>query len=64
MSPTRIDARVSLAYHEMRLIVSHLLWNFDLELADRTDKNWLDQTAHVVWDKKPLFAKLSPRELV
>jgi hypothetical protein len=48
----------------MRLIVSHLLWNFDLELANQTDRDWLDQTAHVVWDKKPLFARLLPRKLV
>ena len=52
----------SLAYHEMRLIISHLLWNFDVELSDRTSKDWLDQTAHVVWDKKPLFVHLSPRK--
>jgi len=47
----------------MRLIISHMLWNFDLELSDRTTKNWLDQTAHVVWDKQPLLVKLSPRKL-
>jgi hypothetical protein len=46
----------------MRLIISHLLWNFDVELSDRTSKDWLDQTAHVVWDKKPLFVHLSPRK--
>jgi len=46
----------------MRLIISHLLWNFDVELTNRTPKNWLDQTAHVVWDKKPLLVHLSPRE--
>jgi len=53
---------LSLAYHEMRLIISHLLWNFDVELSDCTSKDWLDQTAHVVWDKKPLLVHLSPRK--
>ncbi|KAM0709203.1 hypothetical protein Q7P35_003240 [Cladosporium inversicolor] len=53
---------MNLAYHEMRLIISHLLWNFDVELSDRTSKDWLDQTTHVVWDKKPFFVHLSPRK--
>lgn len=46
----------------MRLIIAHILWNFDLELSDATAKDWLDQTVHVVWDKKPLIVKLSPRK--
>ena len=46
----------------MRVIISHLLWNFDVELSDHTSKDWLYRTAHVVWDKKPLFVNLSPRK--
>ncbi len=48
----------------MRLIISHLLWNFDVELSDCTSKDWRDKTAHVVWDKKPLLVHLSPRKAV
>jgi hypothetical protein len=48
----------------LRLIVSHLLWNFDLELSERTWKSWLDWTTHVVWDKPPLLVLLSHRNLV
>jgi hypothetical protein len=57
------NATVSLAYQEIRLIISHLLWNFDLELSDPGSKNWTDQTSHVVWDKKPLLVRLSPRNV-
>jgi hypothetical protein len=45
----------------MRLTISHLVWNFDLQLSNRTSKDWLDQTAHVLWDKKPLIVLWSPR---
>lgn len=54
---------LSLAYHEIRLIISTLLWNFDLELDDRTSKDWLDQKNFVVWAKKPLLVRLSSRKL-
>ncbi|KAI5196097.1 hypothetical protein AUEXF2481DRAFT_82887 [Aureobasidium subglaciale EXF-2481] len=54
---------MNLAYHEIRLITAHLLWNFDLE-ADDLPNDWLDQTVHVVWDKKPLMVKLLPRDRV
>jgi hypothetical protein len=58
------NATVSLAYQEIRLIISHLLWNFDLELSDPGSKNWTDQTSHWVWVKKPLLVRLSPRKVV
>ncbi|KAI5272105.1 cytochrome P450 [Aureobasidium subglaciale] len=58
-----IQMNYSLAYHEMRLITAHLLWNFDLE-ADGLPNDWLDQTVHVVWDKIPLEVKMLPKDRV
>ena len=48
-----------LAYVEMRVILARLLWNFDLELANKDD-DWLDQKAFLAWDKKPLMVNLKP----
>lgn len=46
----------SLAYHEMRLIISSILFEFDISLVDNED-NWLDQKNYVckgvdwyIWD--------------
>ena len=49
---------ISLAYHEMRLILASVLLNFNLELAD--DTVWTDQDVYILWDKKPLMIKLTP----
>lgn len=49
----------NLAYAEMRLILTRILFNFDLELAD--DKDWLkEQKAHILWTKPPLNVYLTP----
>jgi cytochrome P450 len=51
-----------LAYHEMRLIMANLLWHFDVEVAEEmSGGDWLDQTTHLVWDKKPLLVKILAR---
>ncbi|KAK8034123.1 hypothetical protein PG993_009118 [Apiospora rasikravindrae] len=47
---------MNLAWHEMRLIVAKLLYNFDLESHVGTD--WLDQNVYVIWDRKPLMCRL------
>ncbi|PVH91797.1 cytochrome P450 [Periconia macrospinosa] len=47
----------NLAYHEMRLVLTSVLLNFDLELAD--DTVWTDQNVYLLWDKKPLMIKLT-----
>ncbi|KAK7712284.1 hypothetical protein SLS57_007754 [Botryosphaeria dothidea] len=44
----------SLAYHEMRLIFSKVVWHFDLSLCPES-RNWTDQKAWSVWDKRPLW---------
>jgi hypothetical protein len=53
----------SLAYAELRLIVSKFFWNFDVELRPESD-NWEQQEANVLWRKKPLYVKLRERERV
>ncbi|KAJ3545029.1 hypothetical protein NM208_g2727 [Fusarium decemcellulare] len=48
-----------LAYAEMRLILTHLIWNFDLELM-QDSKDWDKQRAYFVWEKGALNVKLTP----
>jgi cytochrome P450 len=52
----------NMAYHEMRLIITKVLWNFDLELCKESE-DWMDQQVFTVWQKGPLVveAKLAPR---
>jgi hypothetical protein len=47
-----------MAYHEMRLIITNVLYNFDLELCPEID-DWLDQDAYTLWLKRPLMVKLT-----
>lgn len=49
----------SLAYAEMRLILAQVLWNFDMELAPESD-NWANQKIFSLWQKGPLYVKLTP----
>lgn len=49
----------SLAYVEMRLIMCHLLINFDLELMEQS-KDWIHQKIFTSWDKKALMVKMHP----
>lgn len=46
----------SLAYHEMRIILANVLWNFDLELCTESD-GWVDQYTYTLWQKPGLFVK-------
>ena len=48
----------SLAYAETYLILTRLLWHFDLDLLPQC-ANWIDQQAFVVWNKKPLLVRLT-----
>lgn len=43
----------------MRLIISRLIFDFDLELLD-PKQNWLDQKVFTLWEKLPLMVKLKP----
>lgn len=46
-----------MAYHEMRLLLAKLLYNFDLELCD-VSRDWMDQKVYILWEKKPLLCWL------
>jgi cytochrome P450 len=48
----------NLAYTEMRLLLTSLLWKFDLELLPES-KGWLDQRVFLFWDKRALQVKLT-----
>ncbi|KIW06434.1 uncharacterized protein PV09_02881 [Verruconis gallopava] len=52
----------NLAYSEMRLILARFLWNFDVRLDDKMmeGKEWTDQKTYILWEKHPLWAKLTP----
>ena len=43
----------------MRLILAGVLLHFDLELCDEAE-DWLDQNVYVLWDKNPLYVRLTP----
>ena len=52
------DTWPSLAYTEMRLILAHIIYAFDMELADDS-KRWIErQRAFNVWDRGPLNVRL------
>jgi cytochrome P450 len=46
-----------MAYHEMRLILTKVLYNFDLELCPESEV-WTDQKVFTLWEKHPLMVKL------
>ncbi|KAF2712060.1 cytochrome P450 [Pleomassaria siparia CBS 279.74] len=54
---TRDCVGKNMAYHEMRLIIAKVLFNFDLELCPES-ANWADQRIFTLWEKKPLLCKL------
>ena len=60
----------NLAYAEMRLLVSRLLWGFDLSLATGAEAvdgkahgdsgDWIDQKVTMLWQKKELWITAKP----
>jgi hypothetical protein len=50
----------SLAWHEMRLILAKIVWNFDMELVEGSER-WDEQKCFVLWSKGPLLVKMVPR---
>lgn len=51
----------NLAYYEMKLVLTKLLWNFDFELCGES-KGWAEtQRVFVLWEKRPLMVKLRKR---
>lgn len=49
----------TLAYSEMRLILAHIVFNFDIELVNEKD-DWMDHEIYLLWKKKPLNVYLTP----
>ncbi|KAK6083774.1 hypothetical protein SCUP234_03633 [Seiridium cupressi] len=52
----------NLAYAEMRLIVTKLLYKFDVELLPGQEKWHAVQNAYLIWDKGPLYVRFTPRK--
>lgn len=49
----------NLAYHEMRIIMAKVLWHFDLELCEQSDR-WADQKVFNLWQKPELWCRARP----
>ncbi|KAI4161886.1 MAG: hypothetical protein LQ342_004452 [Letrouitia transgressa] len=49
---------------EARVILSKMVWNFDLDLAERADWGWMDQRAYLVFEPKALMVKLKEKNSV
>nr|QSG30342.1 CYP65EW3 [Hormonema carpetanum] len=47
----------NLAYHEARLLLTMVLWHFELSLDDADDL-WNEQKIFILWEKRPLNVKL------
>ncbi|KAH7062264.1 cytochrome P450 [Macrophomina phaseolina] len=47
----------NLAYHEMRMILAKVLWNFDIELCPES-AGWMNQKIWSLWAKPPLWVKV------
>ena len=43
------------------MVLSKMIWNFELGLADPDDWNWLDQKAYLVFEPKALMVKLKEK---
>ena len=55
----------NLAWLEMRLILAHLLWAFDLSAPKgETVEAWEKQRSYILWEKEPLEVKLQDRSRV
>ena len=40
-----------------------MVWNFEMELVDKDDWNWLDQKAYLVFEPKDLYVTLKEKSL-
>lgn len=53
---TRNCIGMNMAWHEMRLLLAKVLFNFDIE--SDVGPNWADQDVYVIWDRKPLICRM------
>ena len=47
---------------EIRLILTHLLYRFDVNMVDETDRRWTEQKGWFTWAKTPLIVGLQKVE--
>lgn len=45
----------------MKLILSKVIWHFDLELSERNVGEWNDQKVYLMNEKTPLYVRIKPR---
>jgi hypothetical protein len=55
----RLIELISMAYHEIRLLLGKTLFNFDIQLKEES-KNWDDQKIFILWAKGELNCTLTP----
>lgn len=48
-----------MAWHEMRLVMAKMLYNFDIELCPES-RDWTNQKTFVLWRKHALLCRLKP----
>jgi hypothetical protein len=47
-------------YHEIRLLLAKVLYNFDLELCEES-REWIErQKVYALWVKVPLMVRVTP----
>ena len=51
----------NLAMAEIALTLSRIVMEFEMEVCEETDREWLDQRAWFGWDKKPLVIRVRER---
>ncbi|KAI0391131.1 isotrichodermin C-15 hydroxylase [Xylariaceae sp. FL0594] len=52
----------NLAWAEMRLMLAHLVWNFDLLGIEPDSQEWIErQKIYSLWEKLPLNIRITPR---
>ncbi|KAJ3577291.1 hypothetical protein NPX13_g3277 [Xylaria arbuscula] len=52
----------NLAWAEMRLILAHLVWNFDFVAIQPGSRRWIErQKIYSLWEKLPLNVQIAPR---
>ncbi|KAH7066434.1 cytochrome P450 [Paraphoma chrysanthemicola] len=50
----------NMAYHEMRLLLAKVVYNFDLELRPQSQEWLQNQRIFTLWEKMPLLVKVKP----
>ncbi|KFA52277.1 hypothetical protein S40293_00629 [Stachybotrys chartarum IBT 40293] len=48
---------------EAKLVLAKTIFAFDLQLSDQTDRDWMNQSAYLVFHPKPLYVKLTERSI-